>query len=66
MVQFHYLQRSYVFPFVYYRISKSLTDIYYGRVKHPWGMNLGDWDIEKEEAEKVFEYKSSLEKHFHT
>ena len=51
---------------IYYRISKSLTDIYYGRVKHPWGMNIEDRDIEKEEAEKVFEYKSSLEKHFHT
>ena len=51
---------------IIHRISKALTDIYYGRVKHPWGMNIEDWDIEKEEAEKVFEYKSSLEKHFHT
>ena len=52
--------------FIIHRISKALTDIYYGRVKHPWGMNIEDWDIDKEEAEKVFEYKSSLEKHFHT
>lgn len=46
------------------RFSKELTDIYYGRNKHPWAMNIEEWQIDAEEAKRVSEYKTSLEKHF--
>ena len=39
----------------------SLTDIYYGKVKHPWGVPIEDWSIHKEEEQRIEEYKKSLE-----
>ena len=41
-----------------------MTDIYYGRVKHPWAMDIENWEVETEEAKRVQEYKASLQKHF--
>ena len=41
-----------------------MTDIYYGRVQHPWAMNIENWEIDSAEVEKVNEYKNSLLKHF--
>ena len=28
-------------------ISKKLSDIYYGRVEHPWAVDVENWDIEE-------------------
>ena len=39
----------------------TLSDIYYGKVKHPWGVAIEDWSTVKEEQQKVEEYKKSLE-----
>ena len=48
----------------FFRIMNAMTDIYYGRVQHPWAMNIENWEIHSAEAEKVNEYKNSLLKHF--
>ena len=28
-------------------ISKKLSDIYYGRLEHPWAMEIENWDTEQ-------------------
>ena len=40
---------------------RVLTDIYYGKVKHVWGVPVEDWSLVKEEQERIEEYKKSLE-----
>lgn len=47
-----------------YRIMEALTDIYYGRVSHPWGVNVERWDIDAEEQKQTKEYRLSLERNF--
>ena len=44
-----------------FRIMRVLTDIYYGKVKHVWGVPVENWSIVKEEEERIEEYKKSLE-----
>ena len=44
-----------------FRIMRVLTDIYYGKVKHVWGVPVEDWSLVKEEQERIEEYKKSLE-----
>ena len=44
-----------------FRIMRVLTDIYYGKVKHVWGVPVEDWSLVKEEEERIEEYKKSLE-----
>ena len=39
----------------------TLSGIYYGEVKHPWGVSIENWSTIKEEQQKVEEYKKSLE-----
>ena len=29
-----------------HRIAKKLSDIYYGRLEHPWAMEIENWDAE--------------------
>jgi len=42
------------------RIMKELSDIYYGRVKHDWGVSIEDWSIKSiEEQQKVPEYEKN-------
>ena len=44
-----------------FRIMRVLTDIYYGKVKHVWGVPVENWSLVKEEEERIEEYKKSLE-----
>ena len=50
-----------IFFFFPCRIMSTLSDIYYGKVKHPWGVPIEDWSIAKEEEQRIEEYKKSLE-----
>jgi len=43
------------------RIMGTLSDIYYGKVQHPWGVPIENWSIAKEEETRIAEYKKSLE-----
>ena len=41
---------------------KELSDIYYGRVKHDWGVPIEDWIIKSiEEQQKVPEYEKTVD-----
>ena len=41
---------------------KELSDIYYGRVKHDWGVPIEDWSIKSiEEQQKVPEYEKTVD-----
>jgi hypothetical protein len=42
----------------------AMTDIYYGKMKHPWAIDIENWKIETSEQRKIKEYKESLEKNF--
>jgi hypothetical protein len=46
---------------IVFRIMRVLTDIYYGKIKHVWGVPIEDWSIVKEEEKRIEEYKQSLE-----
>ena len=39
----------------------TLSDIYYGKVQHPWGMHIEDWNIGPDELIRIEDYKKSLE-----
>lgn len=47
------------------RIMGAMTDIYYGRVSHPWAINIENWSIDANELRHVEEYQKSLEAHMH-
>ena len=32
------------------KILAAMTDIYYGRVKHPWAIDIEEWDIDKSQV----------------
>ena len=40
---------------------KTLSSIYYGEIKHNWGIDIEDWSISKEELARISEYQKSLE-----
>ena len=40
---------------------KTLTSIYYGEIKHAWGVPIEDWSIAKEEEKRIEDYRKSLE-----
>ena len=44
------------------RILKSMSDIYYGRVAHPWAINLENWSIDPNERLRIEEYKNDVER----
>ena len=47
---------------IFFRIMKELSDIYYGRVKHDWGVSIEDWSIKSiEEQQKVPEYEKTVD-----
>ena len=47
---------------IFFRIMKELSDIYYGRVKHDWGVPIEDWSIKSiEEQQKVPEYEKTVD-----
>ena len=35
----------------------TLTDIYYGKVDHPWGINIENWKLEAEEQKRIADYE---------
>ena len=47
---------------IFFRIMKELSDIYYGRVKHDWGVPIEDWSLKSiEEQLKVPEYEKTVD-----
>ena len=41
-----------------------MTDIYYGRIQHPWSMDIENWEqIAEEETIRSQEYKNNLQQH---
>ena len=44
----------------FFRVMSTLTDIYYGKVDHPWAINIENWQLEAEEQQRIDEYKKSL------
>ena len=43
-----------------HKVMSTLTDIYYGKVAHPWAINIENWQLEAEEQQRIDEYKQSL------
>lgn len=44
------------------RIMSKLSDIYYGRIQHPWGVPVEDWSsLETEEQLRLDNYKENME-----
>jgi len=43
-----------------HRVMSTLTDIYYGKVDHPWAINIENWQLEAKEQQRINEYKQSL------
>ena len=39
-----------------------MSDIYYGRVAHPWAINLENWSIDPNEQLRIEEYKQDVER----
>lgn len=44
-----------VFP---YRINKAMSDIYYGRVTHPWAIDIEEWKINVDQELKDYKFAS--------
>jgi len=42
------------------RILKTLSDIYYGQVEHPWAINIEDWKLTQEEQVRINSFQDSL------
>jgi len=40
-----------------------MSDIYYGRVSHPWSTHLEDWSIDINEHLRLQEYKAEVGKY---
>merc|ERR1719369_2250067 len=38
-------------------VMTALSDIYYGKVVHPWGMPIEDWSISQDELKRIDDYK---------
>ena len=53
-------QEMFISIFVYFRVMSTLTDIYYGKVSHPWGINIENWQLEEEEQKRIADYEKSL------
>ena len=46
----------------FFRVMNELSDIYYGRVKHDWGVPIEDWSIKSiEEQQKIPEYEKTVD-----
>ena len=43
-----------------FRILKTLSDIYYGQVEHPWAINIEDWKLTQEEQVRINSFQDSL------
>ncbi len=41
-----------------------MSDIYYGRVQHPWAVDIEDWaESTPQELERLQEYQDSVNQH---
>jgi len=45
------------------KVRATLSDIYYGKVQHPWGMLIEDWNAvqDQEELKRIEDYKKCME-----
>ena len=43
---------------------KAVTDIQYGRVEHPWALDIEEWTVNADEDRKSKEFESSLDQNF--
>ena len=51
---------KFIFFDFFFRVMSTLTDIYYGKVDHPWAINIENWQLEAKEQQRINEYKQSL------
>jgi len=49
------------------RLRSTMSDIYYGRMKHPWAPEIEDWaDGSQLETQRLKDYQYSITQHMHT
>ena len=43
-----------------------MSDIYYGRIEHPWAMDVENWtEMSQLEEQRLKDYKESIVQHMH-
>lgn len=48
------------------RLRGTMSDIYYGRVDHPWGVDIENWtEMSDLEEKRLKDYKESIVQHMH-
>jgi len=49
------------------RLRSTMSDIYYGRITHPWAPEIEDWaEQSQQEEQRLKDYQQSIMKHMHT
>ena len=47
-----------------FRIRDAMSDIYYGRIEHPWALDLENWPEQTmQEIKRLQKYQESIDQH---